>query len=81
MATKLYPSSASSHVSSANVWPLVLSGYDAAVKQSGRVVRATWAFDQFKRPVHDPRSVNTLSATLSLVWYACVVAFAVLEYQ
>ena len=81
MATKLYTSSSSSHDSSANVWPLVLSGYDAAIKQSGRIVRATWAFDQFKRPVHDPRSVNTLSATLSLVWYACVVAFAVLEYQ
>ena len=57
-------------------WTHALAGYDETLRSRGSTFRLTFPLDQFKRPIHDPRSTSRATALASAAWYLGVFAFA-----
>jgi hypothetical protein len=57
-------------------WTAVLDAHDAEVAGRTGARRFAWPMDQFKRPVHDPRSSSRTSVSVTVLWFALVVAFS-----
>ena len=57
-------------------WTAVLDAHEAEVAGRTGARRFAWPLDQFKRPVHDPRSSSRTSVSATLMWFSLVVAFS-----
>ena len=57
-------------------WTAVLTAQKDEVAGRTGVERFSWPLDQFKRPIHDPRSSNRTSVSMTFIWFSLVVAFA-----